>query len=161
MTRPAVLLTHSGAIADDMGGEWPAEKFDGLVKVHTLHCRTVFRPGRLSQSSRYLSCCGTTKKIKLAMTRATTPAFKVVRPMGKVRPGPPGWDVPTYTSDFTRGSRCFTKAKRPKQRATISTGSATGTGCFFAAIVSGSCRAGPLQFDENLLENAGADAGLP
>jgi len=33
-------------------------------------------------------------KVKLAMNRATTPAFKVMLADGKVRPGPPGWDVP-------------------------------------------------------------------
>src|SRR5437899_8452403 len=48
-------------------------------------------------------------KVKLAMNKATTPAFSVILPDGKKRPGPPGWDVPYLHNAVTRAAPVVTK----------------------------------------------------
>ena len=75
--------------------------------------------------------------IKLAMNRATTPAFSVVLPNGKLRPGPPGWDVPYLHNAVSRAAPVVAKPTPEAARYDFNWLSATGTGCFFAAIVSG------------------------
>jgi lactate permease len=76
-------------------------------------------------------------KIKLVMNQATTPAFNVVLANGKVRPGPPGWDVPLLNNAITRAAPIVAKPSPEAARYDFNWLSATGTGCFFAAIVSG------------------------
>jgi lactate permease len=71
------------------------------------------------------------------MNRATTPAFRVVLADGKVRPGPPGWDVPYLHNAISRAMPVVTKPTPEAARYDFNWLSATGTGCFFAAIVSG------------------------
>ncbi|MGA9258495.1 MAG: L-lactate permease, partial [Candidatus Sulfotelmatobacter sp.] len=84
--------------------------------------------------------------IKLAMNQATTPAFRVVLPNGKVRPGPAGWDVPYLHNAISRATPVVTKPTPEAARYDFNWLSATGTGCFFAAIVSGLLLGqGPLQ----------------
>ena len=75
--------------------------------------------------------------VKLAMNRATTPAFKVVLADGKVRPGPPGWDVPYLHNAIYRTAPVVAKSTPEAARYDFNWLSATGTGCFLAAIVSG------------------------
>ena len=41
---------------------------------------------------------------KLAMNRATTPAFRVAMADGNVRPGPPGWDWPYLHNKVLRAT---------------------------------------------------------
>ena len=85
-------------------------------------------------------------KIKLAMNQATTPAFQVMLANGKVRPGPPGWDVPYLHNAISRAAPIVTKPTPEAARYDFNWLSATGTGCFFAAIVSGLLLGlGPLQ----------------
>ncbi len=76
-------------------------------------------------------------KIKLAINKATTPAFVVTLPNGKPRPGPPGWDVPYLHNAVTRAAPVVAKPTPEAARYDFNWLSATGTGCFFAAIVSG------------------------
>jgi lactate permease len=84
--------------------------------------------------------------IKLAMNQATTPAFRVMLPNGKVRPGPPGWDVPYLHNAVFRAAPVVAKPTPEAARYDFNWLSATGTGCFFAAIVSGFLLGqGPLQ----------------
>jgi lactate permease len=75
--------------------------------------------------------------IKLAMNRTTTPAFTVVLPNGKIRPGPPGWDVPYLHNAIYRAEPVVPKPTPEAARYDFNWLSATGTGCFLAAIVSG------------------------
>jgi lactate permease len=80
------------------------------------------------------------------MNRTTTPAFQVMLPNGKVRPGPPGWDVPYLHNAVFRAAPVVTKPTPEAARYDFNWLSATGTGCFFAAIVSGFLLGqGPLQ----------------
>src|SRR2546428_256225 len=76
-------------------------------------------------------------KVKLAMNKATTPAFSVILPDGRKRPGPPGWDVPYLHNAVTRAAPVVTKPTPEAARYDFNWLTATGTGCFLAAIVSG------------------------
>src|SRR6201998_494204 len=76
-------------------------------------------------------------KIKLALNQATTPAFKVMLPNGKVRPGPPGWAVPYLHHAVYRSAPGVAKPTPEAARYDFNWLSATGTGCFLAAILSG------------------------
>src|SRR5437899_12278257 len=75
--------------------------------------------------------------IKLAMNRATTPAFRVTLADGKVRPGPPGWDVPYLHNAISRAAPVVAKPTPEAARYYFNWLSATGTGRFLAAIGSG------------------------
>ena len=133
-------------ITDQVGGEWPAEKFDGLVKARTYTAGQVFKAWTpFAILSLFVLLWGL-PKIKLAMNQATTPAFKVMLPNGKVRPGPPGWDVPYLHNAISRSAPVVAKPTPEAARYDFNWLSATGTGCFFAAIVSGLMLGlGPLQ----------------
>jgi lactate permease len=75
--------------------------------------------------------------IKLAMNRATTPAFTVVMPDGKNRPGPAGWDWPYLHGKVFRTAPVVAKPAAEAARFDFNWLTATGTGCFLAALVSG------------------------
>jgi lactate permease len=131
---PAVA---TGKISDDVGGEWTAEKFDGLVTARTYSAGQVLRAWMpFAILSLFVLLWGL-PKIKLAMNLATTPAFRVVLANGKVRSGPPGWDVPYLHNAISRAAPIVTKPTPEAARYDFNWLSATGTGCFFAAIVSG------------------------
>jgi len=75
--------------------------------------------------------------IKLAINLATTPSFRVVSPDGKLRLGPPGWDVPYLHNAVYRAAPVVSKPTPEAARYDLNWLSATGTGCFLAAILSG------------------------
>jgi lactate permease len=75
--------------------------------------------------------------IKLAMNQATTPAFQVRLPDGKLRPGPPGWDVPLLHNVVLRSAPVAASPAPEPARFDFNWLSATGTGCFLAALLSG------------------------
>jgi lactate permease len=58
-------------------------------------------------------------------------------PNGKARPGPPGWDVPYLHNAVFRAAPVVPKPTPEAARYDLNWLSATGTGCFFAAIISG------------------------
>jgi len=76
-------------------------------------------------------------KFKNAINLATTPSFRVVLPNGKVRPGPPGWDVPYLHNAVLRSAPVVAKPTPEAARFDFNWLSATGTGAFLAAIVAG------------------------
>jgi len=124
-------------IADQVGGEWSAEKFDGYVKVRPYSLGQVLRAWMPFAILSVFVLLWGLPSIKLAMNRATTPAFRVVLPDGKPRPGPAGWDVPYLHNAVYRAAPVVTKPTAEPARYDFNWLSATGTGCFFAAIVSG------------------------
>ncbi|MGD0570321.1 MAG: lactate permease LctP family transporter [Candidatus Sulfotelmatobacter sp.] len=135
--KPIALPPPAAEIADDMGGEWAAEKFDGYVKARSHTAGQVLKAWMpFAILSLFVLLWGL-PKIKLAMNLATTPAFRVVLANGKVRPGPPGWDVPLLHNAITRAAPIVAKPTPEAARYDFNWLSATGTGCFFAAIVSG------------------------
>ncbi len=75
--------------------------------------------------------------IKLAMNKATTPAFKVTLPDGKPRPGPAGWDWPYLHNKVFRTAPVVAKATPEGARFDFNWLTATGTGCFIAALLAG------------------------
>ena len=75
--------------------------------------------------------------VKLAMNKATTPAFKVTLPDGRPRPGPAGWDWPYLHNKVFRTAPVVQKATPEGARFDFNWLTATGTGCFLAAIFAG------------------------
>jgi lactate permease len=135
--KPAGVAAATGKISDDVGGEWGAETFDGVVKIHSYTAGQVLKAWMpFAVLSLFVLLWGL-PKIKLAMNLATTPAFRVTLPNGNVRPGPAGWDVPYLHNAISRSAPIVAKPTPEAARYDFNWLSATGTGCFFAAIVSG------------------------
>ena len=135
--RGGAAAVATGKISDDVGGEWTAKNFDGLVTVRTYGAGQVLKAWMpFAILSLFVLLWGL-PKIKLAMNLATTPSFRVVLANGKVRSGPPGWDVPYLHNAISRAAPIVTKPTPEAARYDFNWLSATGTGCFFAAIVSG------------------------
>src|SRR5271166_4456571 len=112
----------TAVIMDDMGADWAAEKFDGLVQVRSYTAGQVLKAWMpFAILSLFVLLWGL-PSIKLAMNQATTPAFRVMLPNGKVRPGPPGWTYLTFTMpSFVQ--RRWLRSRRQRQLVMISTGS--------------------------------------
>ncbi len=131
------LPPSTAEIADQFGGEWSAEKFDGYVKARPYIAGQVLRAWMPFAILSVFVLLWGLPSIKLAMNRAATPAFRVVLVDGKPRPGPPGWDVPYLHGAIYRAAPVVSKPTAEPARYDFNWLSATGTGCFFAAIVSG------------------------
>lgn len=131
------LPPSTAEIADQFGGEWSAEKFDGYVKARPYIAGQVLRAWMPFAILSVFVLLWGLPSIKLAMNRATTPAFRVVLVDGKPRPGPPGWDVPYLHGAIYRAAPVVSKPTAEPARYDFNWLSATGTGCFFAAMVSG------------------------
>ncbi len=144
--QPSDVRSVTPRVSDDMGGEWAAEKFDGIVKPQHYSAAQVFKAWMpFAILSLFVLLWGL-PKIKLAMNRATTPAFQVVLANGKKRTGPPGWDVPYLHNAVYRSAPVVTKPTPEAARYDFNWLSATGTGCFLAAIASGVLLGlGPVQ----------------
>jgi len=135
--KTPVPHTMPRPITDDVGGEWAANEFDGLVKVRAYTAGQILRAWTpFAILSLFVLLWGL-PSIKSAMNQATTPAFRVVLANGKVRPGPPGWDVPYLHNAISRAAPIVTKPTPEAARYDFNWLSATGTGCFFAAVLSG------------------------
>ncbi len=124
-------------ITDDIGGEWSAETFDGFVKLRSYSAAQVLKAWMpFAVLSLFVLLWGL-PSIKQALNLATTPSFRVVLADGKIRPGPPGWDVPHLHNAISRAAPVVAKPSPEAARYDFNWLSATGTGCFLAAIVSG------------------------
>ena len=89
------LPPPTAAITDQFGGEWSAKEFDGYGTARSYPAGQVLKAWMpFAILSLFVFLWGL-PSIKLAINQATTPAFKVMLPNGKVRSGPPGWDVAT------------------------------------------------------------------
>jgi lactate permease len=144
--KPVVAGVPTKRISDDVGGEWSAQQFDGMVTARSYTAGQVLKAWMpFAILSLFVLLWGL-PKIKLAMNLATTPAFKVVLPNGKARPGPAGWDVLYLHNAISRSAPVVAKPTPEAARYDFNWLSATGTGCFFAAIVSGLLLGqGPVQ----------------
>src|SRR6266853_827573 len=135
--QQATVLSPAGGISDQGGGEWSAESFDGDRKTQTYSAAQVLKAWMpFAILSLFVLLWGL-PSIKLAMNRATTPAFRVVLADGKVRPGPPGWNVPYLHNAVYRAAPAVLKPTPEAARYDFNWLSTTGTGCFLAALVSG------------------------
>jgi len=81
--------------------------------------------------------CWGLPSIKTALNQATTPSFKVVMADGTARPGPPGWDWPYLHGKVLRTAPVVAKPMPEAARFDFNWLTATGTGCFLAAILAG------------------------
>jgi len=133
----ALPPTPEGAIADQFGAEWKPKDFDGNLRVRSYTRRQILRAWMPFAVLSVLVLLWGLPSIKLAMNRATTPAFRVVLPDGKIRPGQPGWDVPYLHNAVYRAAPVVAKPTPEAARYDFNWLSATGTGCFLAAILSG------------------------
>jgi lactate permease len=133
----SMVTPPTAQVSDQFGADWAPNDFDGLAKIRTYSARQVLKAWMpFAILSLFVLLWGL-PKIKLALNQATTPAFKVMLPNGKVRPGPPGWDVPYLHNAVYRSAPVVTKPTPEAARYDFNWLSATGTGCFLAAIVSG------------------------
>ncbi len=127
----------SGKISDDVGGEWSVKEFDGYVAPRKYPLATVMKAWMpFAILSIFVFAWGY-PSVKLAINKATTPAFHVVQADGKVRPGAPGWDWPYLHNAVTRATPVVSKPTPEAARYDFNWLSATGSGCFLAAIVAG------------------------
>lgn len=81
--------------------------------------------------------CWGLPSIKNAVNQATTPAFKVIMTDGEPRPGPAGWDWPYLHGKVSRTTPVVAKPTPEAARFDFNWLTATGTGCFLAAILAG------------------------
>src|SRR5579859_6245566 len=135
--RAATVPPPTEEISDQIGSEWTAEKFDGFVKMRTYSAGQILKAWiPFAILSVFVLLWGL-PKIKLAMNQATTPAFKVVLADGTVRKGAPGWDWPYLHGLISRNVPVVAKPTPEAARYDFNWLSATGTGCFLAALLSG------------------------
>jgi lactate permease len=135
--KDAPLPPPTAPISDQFGAEWTPTDFDGLATARSYSARQILKAWMpFAILSLFVLLWGL-PKIKLALNQATTPAFKVMLPDGKARPGPPGWDVPYLHNAVFRAAPVVAKPTPEAARYDFNWLSATGTGCFLAAIVSG------------------------
>jgi lactate permease len=124
-------------ITDQAGGEWGAKNFDGYVKLHSYPLEKILKAWMPFAILSVFVLFWGLPPVKLAMNRATTPAFKVILADGKVRPGPPGWDVPYLHNAVYRAAPAVITPTPEAARYDFNWLSAIGTGCFLAAVLSG------------------------
>jgi lactate permease len=143
-TGPASVPSRT--IEDVEGGKWSPKEVDQFVAPRKYSAGQVMKAWMPFAILSVFVLCWGLPKIKLAMNQATTPSFKVIMPDGKPRPGPAGWDWPALHNKIYRTAPVVAKATPEAARFDFNWLSATGTGCFFAAIVSGLLLGlGPLQ----------------
>jgi len=135
--KEAPLPPPTAGITDQFGGEWAPKEFDGLAQVRSYPVGQVLKAWMPFAILSLSVLLWGLPSIKLAINQATTPAFKVMLADGKVRPGPPGWDVPVLHNAVYRSAPVVSKPTPEAARYDFNWLSATGTGCFLAAMVSG------------------------
>jgi lactate permease len=135
--REKSAASPADGIEDSFGGEWAAEDFDKNKKVESYQLGKVLRAWMPFAILSSVVLVWGLPPVKLALNRATTPAFTVVQPDGTARSGPPGWDVPYLHTAVYRAVPVVVKPTPEAARYDFNWLSATGTGCFLAAILSG------------------------
>jgi lactate permease len=134
-TRP--MASPADEIADSFGGEWAAEDFDKNLEVRSYPFGKVLKAWMPFGILSVVVLVWGLPTVKSALNQATTPAFKVVQADGTARLGPPGWDVPYLHNAVYRAAPVVAKPAPEAARYDLNWLSATGTGCFISAIISG------------------------
>jgi lactate permease len=110
-----------GAVADDMGGNWPAKEYDGYVAPKKYPASVVLKAWMpFAILSLFVLVWGL-PQFKNPVNKATTPV----------------WDVPYLHKAITRAAPVVAKPTPEAARFDFNWLTATGTGCFLAAIVAG------------------------
>lgn len=126
-----------GQIEDDLGGKWKLGTEANHLSAKKYTAGQVARAWMPFAILSALVLLWGLPSVKFAVNKATTPAFQVVRADGTVRPGPPGWDFPYLHNAINRAAPVVAKPTPEAARYDFNWLSATGTACFFAAILSG------------------------
>ncbi len=134
--KTRAVASSAEGIADSFGGEWRAEDFDKNLGVRSYPLSKVLKAWMPFGILSVVVLVWGLPKVKLVLNQAT-PAFRVVQADGRVRPGPPGWDLPYLHNAVYRAAPVVDKPAPEAARYDFNWLSATGTGCFIAAIVSG------------------------
>lgn len=135
--KPATLPPPTAEFGDQIGTEWTAKEYDGYAQLRKYTTPQVLKAWMPFFILSVFVLVWGLPRVKAAMNRATTPAFEVKLSNGKVRPGPPGWDVPYLHNAISRAAPVVAKPTPESARYDLNWLSATGTGCFLAAIVAG------------------------
>jgi len=123
--------------SDQFGAEWQPHDFDGELKAGPYAPRQILKAWMpFAILSAFVLLWGL-PPVKSLINRATTPAFEVRLANGKLRPGPPGWDVPYLHNIVYRAAPVVNKPTPEAARYDFNWLSATGSGCFLAAISAG------------------------
>ncbi len=134
---PAPQAAPAAKITDDIGGEWQPSEVDGF------HPGNRHTPGQIARAWMPFAVLSLVvlvwgyPRVKLAINKATTPSFRVHLSDGTLRPGPPGWDVPYLHNPIYRTAPVVAAPAPETARYDFNWLSATGTGCFLAAVLSG------------------------
>jgi lactate permease len=135
--QPELPSPPDETIADQAGAEWKPRDFDGNLQVRSYSKGQILKAWMPFAILSIMVLLWGLPSIKLAINQATTPAFRVALPDGTVRPGQPGWDVPYLHNAVYRAAPVVAKPTAEAARYDFNWLSATGTGCFLAAIISG------------------------
>jgi lactate permease len=135
--RDLPLPPPGDELQDDIGGEWAPANFNGYLRTSAYSSRQIAKAWLPFAILSGIVLLWGLPSVKLAINRVTTPSFEVVLPNGKVRPGPPGWDVPYLHNAVYRAQPVVAKPAPESARYDFNWLSATGTGCFLAAVASG------------------------
>ena len=134
---PAPPSPPAGEISDQVGGRWTVSNFDENLPTRSRPLGAILKAWMpFAILSLFVLIWGL-PPVKQAMNQTTTPAFKVVLADGKLRPGPPGWDVPYLHNAVYRAAPVVARPTAEAARYDFNWLSATGTGCFFSAVVTG------------------------
>lgn len=133
---PAVgVRAEPATIVDTMGDKWRVRQSMGDGKRHSgMQVARAWLPFAILS---VLVLLWGLPGIKLAMNRATTPAFTVMLANGKPRTGAPGWDWPGLHNRVFRTTPVVPAPAAEAARFDFNWLTATGTACFLAAVLSG------------------------
>ena len=116
-----VSTMPSADVLDDMGGKWPAKEYDGYVAPKRYPASAVLKAWMpFAVLSIFVLVWGL-PQFKVPVNKATTPV----------------WDVPYLHKAITRAAPVVTKPTPEPARYDFNWLTATGTGCFIAALVAG------------------------
>jgi lactate permease len=131
----AAAAAAQATVRDTLGDEWKIREDQLAVAHHTAgQIAKAWLPFAIL--SIFVLLWGL-PSIKLAMNKATTPAFTAKLPDGKNRPGPAGWDWPALHNKVFRTTPVVAEPAAEAARFDFNWLTATGTACFLAALISG------------------------
>ena len=134
-TAAAESTAAAPVAVDTMGGEWKVRQ--RVAKGRQYSAMQVARAWLPFAILSVLVLLWGLPAIKLAMNKATTPAFSVKLPNGKARPGAAGWDWPGLHNRVFRTTPVVPAPVAEAARFDFNWLTATGTACFLAAVLSG------------------------